>query len=42
MHRVTEPAWSPDGRRLAFTARGYDTEPYDVYLLSLSYEGAAR
>lgn len=42
MHRVTEPAWPPDGRRLAFAARGYDTDPYDVYLLSLSHEGAAR
>lgn len=34
-HRITEPAWSPDGSVLAFAGRLGSDEAYRVYLKAL-------
>jgi Tol biopolymer transport system component len=34
--RATEPAWSPDGRRLAFTGRANAESSFDLFVVDLS------
>jgi Tol biopolymer transport system component len=40
--RVTSLAWSPDGTRLAVTARTWTTASFDVYTVRADGTGARR
>jgi hypothetical protein len=42
MKRVGSPAWSPDSRRIAFTAKRDDDEVAQVYVLDFAAGGEAR